>query len=162
MKKLLLILLCLPMIGFGQTDIPKKTNLITITNDNNIDDSFKMMGRLLINEGYELETADKTFHMITTKVKTMKCGFGCNVSVKYTIQFDELGDSTSIKISGRAYSGDVYKVMTGKKEENGFDKNSFIIENTGMKRSVAKESFNFMNNIAIKYEDSKLSYTIKQ
>ena len=76
MKKLLLILLCLPMIGFGQTDIPKKTNLITITTEDNIDDSFKKMGRLLINKGYELETADKTFHMITTKVKSMKCGFG--------------------------------------------------------------------------------------
>ena len=162
MKKLLLILLCLPMIGFGQTDIPKKTNLITISTDDNIDDSFKKMGRLLINEGYELETADKIFYMITTKIKSMKCGFGCNVSVKYTIQFDELGDSTGVRLSGRAYSGDVYQAMTGKKEENGFDKSSFIIENKGMKRSISKESFNFMNDIAIKYEKARVSYSIKQ
>jgi hypothetical protein len=120
------------------------------------------MGRLLINEGYELETADKIFHMITTKIKSMKCGFGCNVSVKYTIQFDELGDSTGIKLSGRAYSGDVYQAMTGKKEENGFDKSSFIIENKGMKRSVVKESFNFMNKIAIKYENARVSYILEQ
>ena len=162
MKKLLLILLCLPIVGFGQEiKIPKKTNLISIKTVDNIDDCFKKMGRLLMNEGYELETADKVFYMITSKVKSLKCGFGCNVSVKYTIQFDEVKDSTEIKITGRAYSGDVFKVMTGKKEDNGFDKSSFLIENVGMKRSVAKESFNFMNNFAVKYENAKISYLIK-
>ena len=70
--------------------------------------------------------------MITSKVKSMKCGFGCNVSVKYTILFDELKDSTEINITGRAYSGDVFKVITGKNEENGFDKSSFLIENVSL------------------------------
>ena len=162
MKKLITILFFLPIFGFGQdTDIPKKTNLINIHTSDNIDESFKRMGRILLNDGYELETADKIFYMMTTKIKLMKCGFGCSVSVKYTIQFDEVGDSTNIKISGRAYSGDVYEVIVGKKEENGFDKSSFLIENKGMKRSIAKESFNFMNNIAVKYDLGVISYSIK-
>ena len=31
-----------------------------------------------------------------------------------------------------------------------------------MKRSVAKESFNFMNDIAIKYENARVSYILEQ
>jgi hypothetical protein len=78
MKKLITILFFLPIFGFGQdTDIPKKTNLITIHTSDNIDESFKRMGRILLNDGYELETADKIFYMMTTKIKLMKCGFGC-------------------------------------------------------------------------------------
>ena len=93
MKKIIsisLLLLLISVSGKAQ-EAPEKSNLILIKTSDNIDESFKNIGRILINEGYELETADKNFYVITTKVTQKKYGFmgGGSLELKFNVEFDE-------------------------------------------------------------------------
>ena len=76
MKKLtaISIFILLTIFAVAQ-EAPKNANLIQIKTSNKIDDAFKKIGRILINEGYELEIADEVFNMITTMVTEKKYGF---------------------------------------------------------------------------------------
>ncbi|MFT6129315.1 MAG: hypothetical protein ACJATN_001037 [Neolewinella sp.] len=161
MRKFLLTSLALVFISLfvNAQDAPKKSNLILLSTSDNIDDSFKKMGRLLINAGYEFETANKDFYLITTKVRQQKYGFGGmgSLEMKLTVEFNEVSDSTHFTIRGLVTSGQLARAAGNTK--NRFDKNAYRIENKGAKGSILKSAWIFMGDLAKKYENSKIDYS---
>ena len=164
MKKAILFFLTLAMVtnAIKAQETPKNSNVIIIKTTENIDDSFKKMGRIIINEGYELETADKDFYMITTKITQKKYGFmgGGSLEIKFNIQFDQSNDSTTIKMIGFANS-DQLATASGLKNDS-FDKDAFRIQNKGANGSIIKSSWILMDDIAKKYVNGIISYLIEE
>ena len=164
MKKIFLISLPLIFISIfiKAQEAPKNSNLIIIKTSDNIDDSFKEMGRVLLNEGYELETADKDFYVITTKVKQKKYGFmgGGSLELKLNIQFDQVSDSTHLKIKGYVNSDQLASAAGDK--NNSFDKDADRIKNKGSKGSISKSSWIFIDEFAKKYENGIINYIIEE
>lgn len=139
-------------------EAPRNANLIQIKTSDNIDESFRKIGRMLGTEGYKLETVDRDFYMIATEV--MEKDFGgflgaarARLEIKFNIQFDEIPEGTTINIRGTFR--DITK--TSFSVSGDFQR----IENRGARNSILRDSWNFMNEIALKYDNGELSYIIE-
>jgi len=157
MKRITLLLLCLfPLFSTAQA--PKKANVIVIKTNDSEDEAFKKMGRILLNEGFEMETLDKDFYMLVTKIKG--CGYGLmkagTVDIKIKCQIDAKNDQRTIILTGKMNSPEL---MTYSPTE--FDSKAMVIENIGGKSSIAGASWLIMDEIAKKYEDGEIEYLIK-
>jgi len=164
MKKVVLFFLSLIMVtnAIKAQEAPKNSNVIIIKTTENIDDSFKKVGRILIHEGYELETADKDFYMITTKITQKKYGLmgGGSLEVKFNIQFDQSNDSTIIKIIG--FTNSAQLATAAGLNNDSFDKDAIRVQNKGANGSIIKSSWIFMDEIAKKYMNGTISYIIEE
>jgi len=159
MRNYLTLLIILAFVGFLNAQVaPKKSNLIIIKSSDKIDDSFKKIGRILMDEGYELETADKTFYSISTKITHKNYGLmgGGSLELKFFFQFDQIQDTTVIIFRGRVNSNQL-AVASGMKHEN-FEKDAIRIENRGATGSIIKSSWELMENIAKRYSPCSIGY----
>lgn len=157
MKKLiLLIAFIVPVFCYSQA--PKKSNTIIISTSDTEAEALKKIGRILLNEGYVLETVDKDFYMLVTKMKTCKYGMGGlgNIDIKINAQIDKEGDMSKIKLTGKMNSSDF-----GKYTIEEFDAKALPIECCGPKSSMAGASWIMLDGIAQKYEGGEISYLTK-
>jgi len=157
MKRILLILtLIMPLFCFSQTTAPKKANTIILKTGLSADEAFKNFGRILIKEGFTMETLDKDFYMLSTKVKT--CNYGmlnaAKLNIKINCQIDQKEENTEIKITGSAIDVALSRTLS-------FDANSFVVSNRGPKSSVAGASWLIMDGLAKKLEGAEISYLIE-
>lgn len=70
MKKLLLLIIMLPIFAFGQkseTTVFKGAKKILIKTQSNADDNFKLAIEKLIDEGYYIENKDSEYHTLKTQ-----------------------------------------------------------------------------------------------
>lgn len=157
MKKIFtLCVLLLPFLCFSQA--PKKTNTILISTAETEDQAFKKIGRLLMTEGFTLETTDKDFYMLVTKIKTCKYGMGGmgSIDVKISVQIDKKEDKSIITLTGKYNTPDIAKYTPEQ-----FDSKSMVIECCGPKSSMAGASWLLMENLAQKYEGGTIEYLTK-
>ncbi|WP_372775655.1 hypothetical protein [Mangrovibacterium sp.] len=157
MKKLLFtLLLALPFISFSQAQ--KKSNVILVSTSDAEPEALKKIGRILLNNGFVLETVDKDFYILVTKMKTCKYGMGkiANVDVKISVQIDKKEDLSILTITGKYNTPDLISYTI---EE--FDSKSSPIECCGPKSSLAGASWLIMDGVATKYENGEISYLTK-
>ncbi len=158
MKKLVLfILVIFPVLVFAQA--PKKANTIIIVTSDSDDVAFKKMGRIFINEGFEMQTLDKDFYMLVTKIKNYNYGMmgAGKIGIKLTAQIDIQDEESMITVTGKVISSQISSYT-----DESFDSNAITIENVGGKSSISGASWRIMNEIAQKYNDGKISYFVKQ
>lgn len=144
MKKTMILLVVLISIGLKAQKVPKKVDLIVQTIEHDIDEIFGKIGRILIDNGYEMESADKTFYSIITKPKKYKYGFmnSQELYVKLRIMLSANEEAVRIKTKG-------------------FLNEDMRIKNVGMKNSLAKEGWNFMHEMVKKFPADKIEYFIE-
>ncbi|THH34212.1 hypothetical protein [Neolewinella litorea] len=169
MFRYLLVLTCVAIFSadiFSQ-DAPKGANVIEIHTADNIDDAFKKMGRLLLDEGYTLETADKNFYVITTEVRKMNYGFmnAGELEMKLIIEFNDDEDGTTMILKGMKSSEQLHRAATtgaGVSSNTSFDKDASRILNKGGKGSIVGASWIFMENLAKGYKGGKIEYLTEE
>lgn len=162
MKKIIFnLLFCVISVNLIAQEAPKKSNLIIVRTTDNIDDSFKKVGRILINDGYEIETSDKNFYMITTKVRQKKYGMmgGGTLEIKLIFQIDQISDTTLIKVKG--YVNSMQLASTAGMRNDSFEKSAIRIENKGANGSIIRSAWEFMDEIAKKYDAGQIVYSIE-
>ena len=157
MKRLfLLFVLIVPLLSYSQA--PKKSNTIIISTSDPEADALKKIGRVLLNEGFILETVDKDFYMLVTKIKTCTYGMGGlgDIDIKLSVTIDKTGDKSAITLTGKYNSQDF-----GKYTPEQFDAKALPIECCGPKSSMGGASWLIMEGIAKKYEGGEISYFTK-
>jgi hypothetical protein len=167
MKKLNLIvtlLFCiyfLPSILFSQEPPDDATTIVILTTDK-VDAAFRNIGRLLVKEGFELETTEPTLMMLTTKVTEKHYGFlgGGTVSIKLSAQVDEADSLSKIILTGKFLDIAVLKALGSKSAL--FDKDANIIEYGGMSGSSKRSSWNIMDELAKKYKNANIKYEVTE
>lgn len=156
MKKLVLfILFSIPLSAFSQA--PKKANTIIITTMESKDEAFKKLGRILLNEGFTLETIDKDFYMLVSNIKTFSHGFldAGKVDIRINIQIDRKEEKIVIRLTGKFSSPQISQYTVSE-----FDSRAMQIENTGAKGSSANASWLILSNMAQKYGSGDIEYLI--
>lgn len=152
---LLYLIISSPVIA---QEAPKKANLISVKLDDNIDSAFRNVGRLLLDEGYELATADKVFYAITTEVADKTTGFmKPTLEIKFNLIFNELEDGTSVDI--KLMFLDKSLGRSGKKN---FDDQAMRAENRGAKSSALKTAWKVLDNFAKKIDGGSITYIIEE
>jgi len=122
---LLLLVLAFPILSFSQ--IHKETTKIIVKNELSSDDNYKLVGKELIENGYEIETADKDFGSIrTTEVEgsvafTFKNWHYLNVSTydnKIVISGKFAIDENAVISPGNEKKGKFNDIFYHKKPKN--------------------------------------------
>lgn len=144
------------------------SNLIEIHTKNQPAVAFKKLGRLFLNERYELETTEPTFFMLTTKVTEKSYGFLSmgRIALKFYASIDESDNGSVITLTGKflADAEAFQRMMRGMGLDSNlkFDADASVIEEGGMSGSPLRVSWNFMKGVAEKYEGGVLVYKVKR
>ena len=77
----------------------KRANIIIIYTELEPQEAFKQFGKLLINEGYDMKTADKTFLMLATESRSIRFGVMNIQKLIVNVLAEILEDPTTIKLS---------------------------------------------------------------
>lgn len=158
MKKLLLILVLFISTNYVFSQAPKKSNTILVSTIDSESEALKKIGRILLNEGFVLETIDKDFYTLVTKPKT--CNYGmlnaAKLDVKISVQIDKTENKSVLSITGKVNSPDFNSY-----NDSSFDAGALIIENKGPKSSISGASWLIMDNIAKNYEEATIEYLTK-
>lgn len=138
-------------------EAPKDANLIQIKTSDDIDNAFMKVGRILGTEGIPIETVDRTFYMIVTQVMEKQYGFlgAGRFEVKLNFQFDKTSEGTIVNVRGSyRETSDPDLIKPGDFMR--------ISNKGGMKGSVLKETWLFMDEIAQKSCDGEVNYIIEE
>lgn len=144
MKNIFFLSLLLLSSGvFGQdtldkkNEIPKKAKVFVVTTEYSSDQLFEKVSKALFDNGYELETPDKSTGIIQSKYKKTKSGWW--VKLKTSIENNE------VKIRGMVSP-----------EEGG--RNAIEIDNSGPKRYMV--GIAEMDKIAKSIPHTKIAYLL--
>lgn len=141
---------------------PAEAKTIIITTTEQAADAYKMFGKLLLRENLELAQNDPSFMLITTKPTSKKYGMGGEMLIKISVEVEQKESFSTITIRGWVFDKATYSGLAagaGVSSSNyNFDKNAQEIENYGMGGSSLKESWQWMQSIAEKYPNGKVSF----
>lgn len=137
-------------------DIPDDVNIIIIKTELKPDEAFKQFGKHLINKGYDLKLADKTFLMIVTEPRSIKFGFMGIRELIVSLSAEVLEDPTSIQL--KIYFIDP-AIQTSLNLENDFDRYKLQGEYSS---GSYQEAFEQLNELSSSFEDGTgLEYLIE-
>jgi len=160
------LLLLTSAVVIGQEERP--FNVIKISTSDEPTIAFRKMGRLLVGEGYELQTTEPTLMMITTKVTEKKYGFLSmgRIALRFAVTIDEADTGSVVTIAGKFLAdAEMFqrwmKQFTGVEASLKFDAEAQEIEERGMSGSPVRASWNAMKEIAEKYENGKVTFDAK-
>jgi hypothetical protein len=166
MKKVCLIIIVLSSVVFSQeiktdskgvmySDKPfDDCNAILVYTNEKPEEAFKTIGKLLFNDGYELEMRDDILQIITTKFVKKSYGFLGMGSLEMRIfaQIESNDTLTYVRITGKYGSKEIDNVSLGVKY---FGETGTWIHNFGMSGSLGKSSWNILNEFALTYPKLK-------
>lgn len=137
MKNLILLLLVLPFVGLSQ-EIPKKADIIVISNDKSASENFILVKQTLSDNGIEISSQDRdVFQIKGGPIAASKNA----VTSFYLFKCKD----NSIVMTGKFKSG-IELNLGGTTATDELD----VISNRGMSGSMYKRSFNSMNDFAKK------------
>jgi len=149
MKTIITLLVLLPVVLFAQ-DIPKKTSKIIIHNNLNAEDNFKLVGRTVLQNDYQIEKKDKDFGTIQTERQSYSKPF----RLSYSWYFDFVISDNKIVLTGKMTSDELDVNSNTFASSDNWEK----IQKRGMKKSLYWNTFQKMKEFSELFESKKIEY----
>jgi hypothetical protein len=143
-------------------NIPDGSNIIIITTKDKTESTFRNFARILVKEGFVLETTEPILLILTTKIKDRSYGFlgGGTVRIKLSAQVDQMDSASQITLTGIFDDPGISKAMGIKSDM--FDKDAIVISSGSSSSSSKGAAWKIMDEVAKKYKDAIIKYDEKK